>query len=78
LLGLGHSVAIIDELNDFYPPAFKERNLAEVRARGPVDFRQADICDAEAVAGFLKPNPPDAVIHLAARAGVRPSLERPL
>jgi len=78
LLGLSHEVSIIDELNDFYPPEFKRANLEAVRRSGPVDILEADICDADRVAEAFRRWRPDAVIHLAARAGVRPSVEDPL
>jgi len=78
LLGCSHEVSIIDELNDFYPPEFKRANLETVRRRGPVDILEADICDEERVAEAFRRWRPDAVIHLAARAGVRPSVEDPL
>jgi UDP-glucuronate 4-epimerase len=78
LLRDGHRVAIVDELNDFYSPALKEENLAIVRSRGPVTFRHADICDETAIRKLFEESSPDLIIHLAARAGVRPSLEQPL
>jgi len=78
LIGQGHEVCIIDDLNDFYSPAWKRRNLDAVRAAGPVSFHEADICDAAAVDAIFAGCGPHAVIHLAARAGVRPSLEQPL
>jgi UDP-glucuronate 4-epimerase len=78
LLGAGHEVAIIDELNDFYSPALKEANLAAIRHTGPVDFHRASICESDRVLALFRQLEPDAVIHLAARAGVRPSLEDPL
>jgi UDP-glucuronate 4-epimerase len=71
-------VAIVDDLNDFYAPSLKLANLDTVRARGPVSFQQGDIRDEEFVARVFRDFRPEAVIHLAARAGVRPSLEQPL
>jgi UDP-glucuronate 4-epimerase len=74
LLAEGHQVAVIDEFNDYYAPAIKRHNLSGCRDRITViegDIRQpADV--ERAFAGGL-----DAVIHLAARAGVRPSIEAP-
>jgi len=78
LLQKGHSVSIIDELNDFYSPALKRENLNCIQQRGPVNFYQTDICDNHEVFRIIDASRPDAVIHLAARAGVRPSLEQPL
>jgi UDP-glucuronate 4-epimerase len=77
-LKAGHEVSIIDDLNDFYAPAFKEENLEEVRKTGPVQFHRCDICDAERVTRIVGDASPDVIVHLAARAGVRPSLEQPL
>lgn len=78
LLGQGHRVSIIDELNDYYDPALKLANLAEIRSTGEVAFHQADISDEERIPAILAEEQPDAIVHLAARAGVRPSLEQPL
>jgi len=78
LLRDGHRVRIIDELNDFYPRALKLSNLDSVRARGPVEFHCVDICDIDRVRQVFAAERTDAVIHLAARAGVRPSLSQPL
>lgn len=77
LLQAGHRVAIIDDLNAFYSPAAKQANLEAVRTIGPVDFHQADITDGARVAEIFRQCQPETVIHLAARAGVRPSLEQP-
>ncbi len=77
LLALGHQVAIIDELNDFYSPAAKRANLDQIRSRGECAFHLTDICDESRMSGIFDREAPDAVIHLAARAGVRPSLVEP-
>lgn len=77
LLRAGASLAIVDKLDDFYSPAWKKANLESVRKIAPFDFFEQDICSLdrmrEIVAGFL----PDTIIHLAARAGVRPSIDQP-
>jgi UDP-glucuronate 4-epimerase len=78
LLRDGHTLTIVDDLNDFYSPAIKRANLDAVRQAGPVTFYQADICDGEKMFAIGREHRPDAIIHLAARAGVRPSLEDPL
>jgi UDP-glucuronate 4-epimerase len=78
LLRDGHEVVIIDELNDFYSPGIKRANLAAVLRVGPTVFHEADICDEDAVSAIAQRHEPEAIIHLAARAGVRPSLEQPL
>ncbi|MBI4892551.1 MAG: NAD-dependent epimerase/dehydratase family protein, partial [Acidobacteria bacterium] len=78
LLSAGHQVAIIDELNDYYAPQLKLRNLEQVRQAGEVRFLQSDICDQPAVSALFQDFAPECVVHLAARAGVRPSLDSPL
>jgi UDP-glucuronate 4-epimerase len=74
----GHRVAIIDDLNDFYAPSLKRDNLATVARAGPVTFHECDICDTDRVYDVVRETRPDVIVHLAARAGVRPSLEQPL
>ncbi len=78
LLHDGHHVWTFDDLNDFYDPAIKRRNLRELQAPAKsFEFVQGDLCDAEAVMALFSSVKFDQVIHLAARAGVRPSLEQP-
>lgn len=78
LLADGHVVAILDDLNDFYDPHCKEENLACIRQAGPVVFHRGNICDVDLVEQVFRTFQPEAVIHLAARAGVRPSVAQPL
>jgi UDP-glucuronate 4-epimerase len=78
LLADGHSVTVLDELNDFYDPELKRQNLEEIAESGPVRFLQCDICDLEGITEIVRQTRPEMIIHLAARAGVRPSLEQPL
>lgn len=78
LLKENHEVTILDDLNDFYSPQRKKENLALAAEAGPVAFYQGDICDRDTVCRLFEERRPEAVIHLAARAGVRPSLEAPL
>ena len=78
LLQSGHAVWALDDLNDFYAPTIKRRNLAEIQSLAkPFTFVQADLCDAPALADLFAKTRFDQIIHLAARAGVRPSLEQP-
>ncbi|HVV01861.1 MAG TPA: SDR family NAD(P)-dependent oxidoreductase, partial [Verrucomicrobiae bacterium] len=78
LLDAGHAVWAFDDLNDFYDPALKQRNIREIQARAlPFEFIQGDLTDTEAVTELFASVRFDQVIHLAARAGVRPSLEQP-
>ncbi|MGC8759291.1 MAG: GDP-mannose 4,6-dehydratase [Bryobacteraceae bacterium] len=78
LLGRGCELLILDDLNDYYDPALKRANLASVGRAGPFEFVHGDICDGPLVASLMDRFRPDAVVHLAARAGVRPSLEQPV
>ena len=78
LLRDGHNVCVVDEMNDYYAPALKEENVEILKAAGPVNFHRADICDERKMEEIFRACAPELVIHLAARAGVRPSLEQPL
>jgi UDP-glucuronate 4-epimerase len=78
LLRQGDTLTIVDDLNEFYSPEVKRQNLAQVSMVGPCEFIHADICDAERMASVMTDARPDVVIHLAGRAGVRPSLADPL
>jgi UDP-glucuronate 4-epimerase len=78
LLELGHQVSIIDDLNEFYSSELKLENLADIRQTGDVRFYQCDIRDRSRVFEIVSENRPEMIVHLAARAGVRPSLEQPL
>jgi len=75
LLALGHGVAILDDFNDFYDPRIKHGNIAAVKNDAPVF--QMDLRDNNAVRGLFHREKFDAIVHLAARAGVRPSIAQP-
>ena len=78
LLRAGHGVWAFDDLNPFYEVALKEQNLRELRkAGGRFEFVQGDIIDPAEVEALFSRARFDQVIHLAARAGVRPSLQQP-
>jgi UDP-glucuronate 4-epimerase len=73
----GWRITVVDDFNDFYDPAIKREN---VRARlGNPDFKlvEADIRNFEAVSRAFAETDFDCIVHLAARAGVRPSLKEP-
>ena len=78
LLRGGHEIFILDDLNDFYSPALKRQNLVAVDRAGMAGFYDCDIRNAERTRQILEELRPGVVIHLAARGGVRPSLEQPL
>jgi UDP-glucuronate 4-epimerase len=78
LLALGHSVCAFDDLNSFYDPQIKRQNLRAIQALAkPFEFVHGDLTDRPAVAKVFASTKFDQVIHLAARAGVRPSLAEP-
>ena len=79
LAGRGDEVVVVDNLDPFYDPAVKRRNLAAALATGRVRWLEADVADAAALDAGLGTGEGgvDAIVHLAARAGVRPSIERP-
>jgi UDP-glucuronate 4-epimerase len=78
LLGAGTAVHVLDNFDPFYDPALKRRNLEELRAEGGsrFTFAEGDIRDAAACRDAMRGC--DAVVHLAALAGVRPSIEDPV
>jgi len=78
LLERGDEIVVIDDLNDYYDPRIKERNLAAALKRPNMRFVKGDILDAGLLERIFAETAFDAIVHLAARAGVRPSLERPL
>lgn len=78
LLQAGHQITCFDDLNPFYSPALKRRNIADLQSHGPsFSFLEGDLTDASAVKASIEKSRADQIIHLAARAGVRPSLEEP-
>jgi UDP-glucuronate 4-epimerase len=77
LLRRGAHLTILDCLDDFYSQASKRANLEDVRRAGEYNFIELDICDFGRLRDVLRAIRPEAIIHLAARAGVRPSIERP-
>jgi UDP-glucuronate 4-epimerase len=78
LLKNGHSVWAFDELNSFYDPQIKRHNIRDIQSLAkPFEFVQGDITDRAALDDIFGSVKFDQVIHLAARAGVRPSLAEP-
>lgn len=78
LLGEGTwNLTIVDDLNDFYSPAIKRANLEAIGRTGEFRFREADIRSPENLAQIFDDGSFDIIVHLAARAGVRPSLKEP-
>ncbi len=77
LLRRGDQLTIVDCLDNFYAPSWKEDNLEVIKETGRYRFANVDICDKQALAKVIEQEQPEVVIHLAARAGVRPSIEQP-
>ncbi len=75
LLEDGHEVVGMDNRDPFYPAPIKERNLARARDHGGFLDLNEDICQADAYEQV--PDDVEMVVHLAALAGVRPSIQRP-
>ena len=77
LLERGDTVVGFDSFNDYYDPAIKRANLAEAAQSDAFRLVEGDLCDEAAVDRAFAEAKPDVVVHLAARAGVRPSLLDP-
>jgi len=77
LLRRGAVLSIVDNLDHFYSSAWKKKNLDDVRSAGNFEFFERDICDLETMRETFAATRPDILVHLAARAGVRPSIEQP-
>jgi len=75
LLATGSTVSILDDFNDFYDPQIKRANIQAVAA--DVAVHQVDLRDGAAVNALFQREKFDTVAHLAARAGVRPSIRQP-
>jgi UDP-glucuronate 4-epimerase len=77
LLDDGHEVIGLDNLNAYYDVSLKEARLAPLEARNGYRHYRLDLIEREAVLNLFATERPERVIHLAAQAGVRYSLERP-
>jgi UDP-glucuronate 4-epimerase len=78
LLRDGHDILGIDDLNDYYAVSLKRDRLADIARAGPFEFVAADIADLAAMRDlFAKHSDATHIVHLAAQAGVRYSLDRP-
>lgn len=71
------AVTVIDDFNDFYAPEIKRHNVSDHKAHPAYNLIEADIRDESALADVFNQTQFDAIVHLAARAGVRPSLKDP-
>lgn len=81
LLARGDDVVIIDEMNDYYDVNIKRKNIALLKnsypEEGRIKFYQGDICDEEFMETIFENERPSWICHMAARAGVRPSIIDP-
>lgn len=77
LLARGAEIVLADNFNNFYDPEIKRRNVRDLQTLGPAPVYELDILDREGLRRLFSETRPDAVVHLAAWAGVRPSLEKP-
>ena len=83
LLERGDDVVIVDEMNDYYDVQIKENNIKHLKGLVELDqsprlsFYKGDICDEEFMVRVFEKEKPEWVCHLAARAGVRPSIDDP-
>ncbi len=78
LLSAGHDIVIVDNFNDYYDVSLKEKNISANLNNPHYTLYRVDICNQDAIARVFSDNDIDVVVHLAARAGVRPSLENPV
>ncbi len=78
LVKRGEVVTVIDDFNDFYDPALKRENLQRLAGEPGFKLIELDIRDGDRLAEAVAVAAPDVVCHIAARAGVRPSIEDPV
>lgn len=78
LLAAGRRVVAVDSFDDFYAPAVKRRNVRLALAHPAYTLVEADIRDEARMHDVAARHDVDTIVHLAARAGVRPSIEQPL
>src|ERR1041385_7381768 len=75
LLRAGHEVSVLDDFNDFYDPQIKRQNIAQIA--NDVVIHHVDLRNNDAVRSLFRREKFDVIAHLAARAGVRPSIQNP-
>ena len=77
LLARGDEVLGLDNLNEYYDVTLKEARLAQLKGQPGFHFYKVEVADREAVSRLFKEHKPEVVVHMAAQAGVRYSLENP-
>ena len=78
LINLGFRVICIDNFDDFYSPEIKEDNIRGIINNNNFKLYRSDICNLDGLEEIFLKNDIEVVIHLAAKAGVRPSIKNPL
>jgi UDP-glucuronate 4-epimerase len=81
LLAEGYAIVCLDNFDPFYDPAIKRRNLQEIQTstgKGSFEFVEGDIRDKGLLENLFRRSSLDLIVHLAARAGVRPSIQQPV
>ena len=77
LLKRRDEVICVDNFNDYYNPEYKEKNVSECLKNDNFKLYRIDICDVDLLKEVFEKEKPEKIIHLAARAGVRPSIKDP-
>lgn len=77
LLQRGDEVICVDNFNDYYDPRIKEKNVEHNLNNSNFTLFKVDITDLERLRYIFQTQQPDKIVHLAARAGVRPSISQP-
>ncbi len=78
LVNEGNTVCCLDNFNDYYDPAIKRRNIEALQQSTQYNLVEGDIRDVTLLSQLFDKHSFDVVVHLAARAGVRPSVQQPL
>lgn len=78
LLKEGHEVVVIDNFDPFYDKSIKEQNIEKARDCADYHFYESDILNTESLNQIFEEHYFDTVVHLAAKAGVRPSIQDPV
>jgi UDP-glucuronate 4-epimerase len=77
MLQQGHEVVCLDNFDDYYDPGIKKKNISNALSYSTYHLKEGDIRDKQVLKTIFSENKIDMVIHLAARAGVLPSLQNP-
>jgi UDP-glucuronate 4-epimerase len=72
-----HKVVCVDDFNDYYSPAWKEENISSFHGNKNFTLYRCDVRDLDNLTQIFKNHKIDKIVHLAARAGVRPSIKQP-